>query len=70
MSDFIRWQKNWALQIPHLDQQHVELVGHINRIADLVASDASRSTHRAASRQATGSQPRRPARPTPGTASC
>ncbi len=43
MSDFIRWQKNWALQIPHLDQQHMELVEHINRIAGLVASGASHS---------------------------
>ncbi len=44
MSDFIRWQKNWALQIPHLDQQHLELAEHINRIADLVAGGASHST--------------------------
>ncbi len=43
MSDFIRWQKNWALQIPQLDQQHLELVEHLNRIATLVASDASHS---------------------------
>ncbi len=43
MSDFIRWQKNWALQIPHLDQQHLELVEHINRIASSVARDTSRS---------------------------
>ncbi len=42
MSDFIRWQDNWALKIPHLDQQHLELVAHINRIADMVAGDSSR----------------------------
>ena len=36
MSDFIRWQNNWALKIPHLDQQHLVLVERINQIAELV----------------------------------
>ncbi len=41
MSDFIRWQNNWALEIPHLDQQHLVLVDRINRIAELVRGDGS-----------------------------
>ncbi len=53
MSDFIQWQDNWALKIPDLDQQHLELVDQINRIAQTVVSDRSAPAHRAdAGRQA------------------
>ncbi len=56
MSDFIRWQENWALEIPYLDQQHLELVEQINRIAQTVASERSTPAHRAdAGRQAAAS---------------
>lgn len=36
MSDFIRWRDEWTLQIPSVDEQHLLLVGLVNRIADVV----------------------------------
>ncbi len=58
MSDFIRWQNNWTLELPHFDRQHLDLVEQINRIAELVIQQSSTEHGRAEVRQ----QPPGPAR--------